>query len=99
MSTWRLVQLETWKLLLVAALNFRESSYFYVNALRAVALSSSVSTSLLELAVRLRPIWSEMMGQCLGHIFFGAVGRYQEACSQVAGCWILADAATLAATL
>ncbi|KAL6585937.1 hypothetical protein OROMI_002581 [Orobanche minor] len=28
-----------------------------------------------------------------------AVGRYQEACSEVAGCWILADAATLAATL
>ncbi|KAL6585941.1 hypothetical protein OROMI_002585 [Orobanche minor] len=48
----KLVQLETWKLLLVAALNFPESSYFYVNALRAVALSA-----LLELAVRLRPIW------------------------------------------
>lgn len=29
-----------------------ESSYFYVNALRAVALSSAVSTSLLELAVK-----------------------------------------------
>ncbi|KAL6585949.1 hypothetical protein OROMI_002593 [Orobanche minor] len=53
----RVHKLETWKLLLVAALNFPESSYFYVNVLRAVALSSSVSTSLLELAVRLRPIW------------------------------------------
>lgn len=29
-----------------------ESSYFYANALRAVALSSAVSTSLLELAVK-----------------------------------------------
>lgn len=29
-----------------------ESSYFYSNALRAVALSSAVSTSLLELAVK-----------------------------------------------
>ncbi|KAL6585950.1 hypothetical protein OROMI_002594 [Orobanche minor] len=32
-----------------------------------------------------------MMGQCLGHIFFGAVGRYQEACSQLqdAGYWLM----------
>ena len=29
-----------------------ESSYFYANALRAVALSSAVSKSLLELAVK-----------------------------------------------
>lgn len=29
-----------------------ESSYFYANALRAVALSSAVSRSLLELAVK-----------------------------------------------
>lgn len=29
-----------------------ESAYFYVNALRAVALSSAVSASLLELAVK-----------------------------------------------
>lgn len=29
-----------------------ESSYFYSNALRAVALSSAVSSSLLELAVK-----------------------------------------------
>lgn len=31
-----------------------ESSYFYANALRAVALSSAVSRSLLELAVKVR---------------------------------------------
>lgn len=31
-----------------------ESPYFYPNALRAVALSSAVSRSLLELAVKVR---------------------------------------------
>ena len=33
-----------------------ESSYFYANALRAVALSSAVSRSLLELAVKVSAI-------------------------------------------
>ncbi|MCI57971.1 WD repeat-containing protein 11-like, partial [Trifolium medium] len=37
-----------------------ESSYFYVNALRAVALSSAVSRSLHELAVKV-----SLTGKCV----------------------------------
>jgi len=37
-----------------------ESSYFYVNALRAVALSSTVSRSLHELAVKV-----SLTGKCM----------------------------------
>lgn len=40
-----------------------ESSYFYVNALRAVALSSAVSRSLHELAVKVTLTWA---CTCLG---------------------------------
>ncbi|KAJ8768132.1 hypothetical protein K2173_021072 [Erythroxylum novogranatense] len=76
-----------------------ESSYFYVNALRAVALSSAVSRSLLELAVKV--VAANMVRTDLsfsGTHLLCAVGRYQEACSQLqdAGRWT--DAATLAAT-
>ncbi|KAH6761586.1 Transducin family protein / WD-40 repeat family protein [Perilla frutescens var. hirtella] len=76
-----------------------ESSYFYVNALRAVALSSAVSASLLELAVKV--VAANMVRNdrsMSGTHLLCAVGRYQEACSQLqdAGYWN--DAATLAAT-
>ncbi|KAL6585967.1 hypothetical protein OROMI_002611 [Orobanche minor] len=76
-----------------------ESSYFYVNALRAVALASAVSSSLLELAVKV--VAANMVRNdrsMSGTHLLCAVGRYQEACSQLqdAGCWT--DAATLAAT-
>ncbi|KAG9156624.1 hypothetical protein Leryth_006611 [Lithospermum erythrorhizon] len=76
-----------------------ESSYFYPNALRAVALSSAVSRSLLELAVKV--VAANMVrtdNTLFGTHLLCAVGRYQEACSQLqdAGCWT--DAATLAAT-
>ncbi|KAL0013723.1 hypothetical protein SO802_000792 [Lithocarpus litseifolius] len=75
-----------------------ESSYFSANALRAVALSSAVSRSLLELAVKV--VAANMVGtdrSLSGTHLLCAVGRYQEACSQLqdAGCWT--DAATLAA--
>nr|XP_016491990.1 PREDICTED: WD repeat-containing protein 11 isoform X2 [Nicotiana tabacum] len=76
-----------------------ESSYFYANALRAVALSSAVSTSLLELAVKVVAANMVRTDRSLsGTHLLCAVGRYQEACSQLqdAGCWT--DAATLAAT-
>ncbi|KAF9662884.1 hypothetical protein SADUNF_Sadunf18G0100900 [Salix dunnii] len=89
-----------------------ESSYFYVNALRAVALSSAVSRSLHELAVKVVAANMVQTDRSLsGTHLLCAVGRYQEACSQVrlciklmhklvqlqdAGCWT--DAATLAAT-
>ncbi|CAK9170951.1 unnamed protein product [Ilex paraguariensis] len=76
-----------------------ESSYFYANALRAVALSSAVSKSLLELAVKVVAANMVRTDRSLsGTHLLCAVGRYQEACSQLqdAGCWI--DAATLAAT-
>ncbi|XP_004508475.1 uncharacterized protein [Cicer arietinum] len=76
-----------------------ESSYFYVNALRAVALSSAVSRSLHELAVKVVAANMVRADRSLsGTHLLCAVGRYQEACSQLqdAGCW--ADAATLAAT-
>ncbi|OUZ99877.1 hypothetical protein BVC80_9067g66 [Macleaya cordata] len=76
-----------------------ESSYFYANALRAVALSSAVSRSLLELAVKVVAANMVRTDKSLsGTHLLCAVGRYQEACSQLqdAGCWT--DAATLAAT-
>ncbi|GLT26225.1 hypothetical protein SLA2020_013070 [Shorea laevis] len=76
-----------------------ESNYFYPNALRAVALSSAVSRSLLELAVKVVAANMVRTDRSLSatHLLC-AVGRYQEACSQLqdAGCWT--DAATLAAT-
>ncbi|KAG2407955.1 uncharacterized protein HKW66_Vig0027770 [Vigna angularis] len=75
-----------------------ESSYFYVNALRAVALSSAVSRSLHELAVKVVAANMVRADRSLsGTHLLCAVGRYQEACSQLqdAGCWT--DAATLAA--
>lgn len=76
-----------------------ESRYFYANALRAVALASTVSKSLLELAVKV--VAANMVGtdkSLSGTHLLCAVGRHQEACSQLqdAGCWN--DAATLAAT-
>ncbi|CAH8386239.1 unnamed protein product [Eruca vesicaria subsp. sativa] len=76
-----------------------DSCYFYPNALRAVALSSDVSKSLVELAVKV--IAANMVRperSLSGTHLLCSVGRYQEACSQLqdAGCWI--DSATLAAT-
>eukprot|EP01018_Ginkgo_biloba_P039533 Gb_06602 [translate_table: standard] len=76
-----------------------ESPYFYVDALRAVALSSAVSSALHELAVKV--VAANMVGtdkSLSGTHLLCAVGRYQEACSQLqdAGCWT--DAATLAAS-
>ncbi|KAL8206256.1 hypothetical protein R6Q57_009807 [Mikania cordata] len=76
-----------------------ESAYFYPNALRAVALSSAVSRSLNELAVKVVAANMVRTDRSLsGTHLLCAVGRYQEACSQLqdAGCWT--DAATLAAT-
>ncbi|KAF5805222.1 putative transcription factor WD40-like family [Helianthus annuus] len=76
-----------------------ESSFFYPNALRAVALSSAVSRSLNELAVKVVAANMVRTDRSLsGTHLLCAVGRYQEACSQLqdAGCWT--DAATLAAT-
>ncbi|PRQ46333.1 putative transcription factor WD40-like family [Rosa chinensis] len=76
-----------------------ESKYFSANALRAVALSSAVSKSLLELAVKVVAANMVRTDRSLsGTHLLCAVGRYQEACSQLqdAGCWT--DAATLAAT-
>ncbi|CDP10435.1 unnamed protein product [Coffea canephora] len=76
-----------------------ESSYFYPNALRAIALSSAVSRSLLELALKVVAANMVRTDRSLsGMHLLCAVGRYQEACSQLqdAGCWT--DAATLAAT-
>uniref|UniRef100_A0A0D9VBZ7 Uncharacterized protein n=1 Tax=Leersia perrieri TaxID=77586 RepID=A0A0D9VBZ7_9ORYZ len=76
-----------------------EGSNFYPNALRAVVLSSAVSRSLHELAVKV--VAANMVrtdkSLCGTHLLC-AVGRYQEACSQLqdAGCWV--DAATLAAS-
>lgn len=76
-----------------------EGSNFYPNALCAVALSSSVSRSLHELAVKVIAANMVRTDKSLTGIhLLCAVGRYQEACSQLqdSGCWI--DAATLAAT-
>ncbi|RWR73368.1 WD repeat-containing protein 11 [Cinnamomum micranthum f. kanehirae] len=76
-----------------------EGSHFHANALRAVALSSAVSRSLHELAVKVVAANLVRTDKSLsGTHLLCAVGRYQEACSQLqdAGCWT--DAATLAAT-
>lgn len=76
-----------------------ESSYFYANALRAIALSSAVSRSLHELTVKVVAANMVRTDKSLsGTHLLCAVGRYQEACSQLqdAGYWT--DAATLAAT-
>lgn len=76
-----------------------EGSNFYPNALRAVVLSSAVSRSLHELAVKVVAANMVRTDKSLsGTHLLCAVGKYQEACSQLqdAGCWI--DAATLAAT-
>ncbi|XP_028548935.1 WD repeat-containing protein 11-like [Dendrobium catenatum] len=76
-----------------------EGSNFYPNALRAVALSSAVSRSLHELAVKVVAANMIRTDKSLsGTHLLCAVGRHQEACSQLqdAGCWI--DAATLAST-
>ncbi|KAG7637551.1 WD40-repeat-containing domain superfamily [Arabidopsis thaliana x Arabidopsis arenosa] len=76
-----------------------DSSYFYPNALRAVALSSTVSKSLVELAVKVVAANMVRSDRSLsGTHLLCSVGRYQEACSQLqdAGCWT--DSATLAAT-
>ncbi|KAM0932569.1 putative transcription factor WD40-like family [Dioscorea sansibarensis] len=76
-----------------------EGSHFYPNALRAVALSSAVSRSLHELAVKVVAANMVRTDKTLSGIhLLCAVGKYQEACSQLqdAGCWT--DAATLAAT-
>ncbi|KAK4784437.1 hypothetical protein SAY86_018805 [Trapa natans] len=61
-----------------------ESSYFYANALRAVALSSAVSKSLHELAVKVVAANMVRTDRSLsGTHLLCAVGRYQEACSQM----------------
>ncbi|KAJ0985697.1 hypothetical protein J5N97_004053 [Dioscorea zingiberensis] len=76
-----------------------EGSHFYPNALRAVVLSSAVSRSLHELAVKVVAANMVRTDKTLSGIhLLCAVGKYQEACSQLqdAGCWT--DAATLAAT-
>ncbi|KAJ4872030.1 Transducin family protein / WD-40 repeat family protein [Raphanus sativus] len=76
-----------------------DSTYFYPNALRAVALSTSVSKSLVELAVKVVAANMVRPDRSLsGTHLLCSVGRYQEACSQLqdAGCWT--DSATLAAT-
>nr|DAD44949.1 TPA_asm: hypothetical protein HUJ06_003179 [Nelumbo nucifera] len=76
-----------------------ESSYFYVNALRAVALSSAVSRSLHELAVKVVAANMVRTDKSLsGTHLLCAVGRYQEACSQLQDAGFWTDAATLAAT-
>ncbi|CAL9234326.1 unnamed protein product [Arabidopsis halleri] len=77
-----------------------DSTYFYPNALRAVALSSTVSKSLVELAVKVVVAANMVRSDrsLSGTHLLCSVGRYQEACSQLqdAGCWT--DSATLAAT-
>ncbi|GJT05148.1 transducin/WD40 repeat family protein [Tanacetum coccineum] len=61
-----------------------ESPYFYPNALRAVALLSAVSRSLNELAVKVVAANMVETDRSLsGTHLLCAVGRYQEACSQI----------------
>ncbi|KAJ0615470.1 putative WD repeat-containing protein [Helianthus annuus] len=61
-----------------------ESSIFYLNALRVVALSSAVSRSLNELAVKVVAANMVRTGRSLsGTHLLCAVGRYQDACSHV----------------
>ncbi|KAI7999900.1 hypothetical protein LOK49_LG09G00159 [Camellia lanceoleosa] len=74
-----------------------ESTYFYANALRAVALSSAVSRSLLDLAIKV--VAANMVrtdSHCRAHIFSVCWG-YQEACSH-RKMLDVDDVATLAAT-
>ncbi|KAL3689312.1 hypothetical protein R1sor_015621 [Riccia sorocarpa] len=71
---------------------------FYLDALRAVSLATAVSPALHELAVKV--VAANMVGRddsLAGTHLLCAVGRYQEACSQLqdSGRWI--DASTLAA--
>ncbi|KVI11653.1 hypothetical protein Ccrd_009932, partial [Cynara cardunculus var. scolymus] len=66
-----------------------ESSFFYPNALRAVALSSAVSRSLNELAVKVVAANMVRTDRSLS-------GTHLLCALQDAGCWT--DAATLAAT-
>ncbi|CAK9167636.1 unnamed protein product [Ilex paraguariensis] len=69
-----------------------ESSYFYANALRAVALSSAVSKSLLKPAVKV--VAANMVrteSSLSGTHLLCAVGRYQEACSQVVFYFLIED--------
>ncbi|KAF8407139.1 hypothetical protein HHK36_006264 [Tetracentron sinense] len=76
-----------------------EDSHFYANALRAVALSSAVSGSLLELAVKVVAANMVRTDKSLsGTHLLCAVGRHQEACSQLQDAGFWTDAATLAAT-
>ncbi|XP_078428005.1 transducin family protein / WD-40 repeat family protein isoform X2 [Wolffia australiana] len=76
-----------------------EGTYFYPNALRAVALSSAVSRSLHELAVKVVAANMVRTDKSLSGIhLLCAVGRYQEACSQLQDAGFWTDAATLAAT-
>ncbi|KAJ7557212.1 hypothetical protein O6H91_05G117000 [Diphasiastrum complanatum] len=74
------------------------SPHFYVDSLRAVALAAAVSPALHELAVKV--VAANLVGTedpLSGTHLLCAVGRYQEACSQLqdAGRWL--DACTLAA--
>ncbi|CAH2033402.1 unnamed protein product [Thlaspi arvense] len=76
-----------------------DSPYFYPNALRAVALSSAVSKSLLDLALKV--VAANMVrtdNSLSGTHLLCAVGRHQEACSQLQDSGRWTDAATLAAT-
>ncbi|CAN8287938.1 unnamed protein product [Cochlearia groenlandica] len=76
-----------------------DSPYFYPNALRAVALSSAVSKSLLDLALKVVAANMVRTDNSLSGIhLLCAVGRHQEACSQLQDSGRWTDAATLAAT-
>ncbi|KAL8129594.1 hypothetical protein V2J09_018749 [Rumex salicifolius] len=67
-----------------------ESSYFFVNALRAVALASAVSASLHELAVKVVAANMVRTDKSLSgvHLLCG-VGKFQEACSQASFIFFL----------
>ncbi|XP_010412480.1 PREDICTED: WD repeat-containing protein 11-like [Camelina sativa] len=76
-----------------------DSPYFYPNALRAIALASAVSKSLLDLALKV--VAANMVrtdNSLTGTHLLCAVGRHQEACSQLQDSGRWTDAATLAAT-
>uniref|UniRef100_A0A453N8G6 WDR11 TPR domain-containing protein n=1 Tax=Aegilops tauschii subsp. strangulata TaxID=200361 RepID=A0A453N8G6_AEGTS len=67
-----------------------EGTNFYPNALRAVVLSSAVSRSLHELAVKVVAANMVRTDKSLsGTHLLCAVGKYQEACSQASRCWLL----------
>ena len=75
------------------------SATFFVDALRAVALSAAVSPALQDLTVKVVAASLVQAPEPLPGIhLLCAVGRYQEACLQLqdAGRWV--DACTLAAT-